>query len=124
MRPGLGRLHAHAEQERLFDSYEVQTVRVSIGSTKVITANRAVETDEDAAVYVNDFGHFVTVQFLEDTPPVPSLGKLCEDHGYSYANAYNATRRTTCLQSFLDYRAVLLAPVQLHRHLHLHHRTP
>ena len=27
---------------------------------------------------------FVTVKFLEDTPAVLSLGKLCEDHGYSY----------------------------------------
>ena len=34
------------------------------------------------------FGHdlnlFVTVQLLEETPAVLSLGKLCEDHGYSY----------------------------------------
>ena len=27
---------------------------------------------------------FVTMQLLEETPAVPSLGKLCEDHGYSY----------------------------------------
>ena len=27
---------------------------------------------------------FVTVKLLEDAPAVLSLGKLCEDHGYSY----------------------------------------
>ena len=37
-----------------------------------------------AQEYVHDLNLFVTVQFLEETPVVPSLGKLCEDHGYSY----------------------------------------
>ena len=31
-----------------------------------------------------DLDLFVTVQILEDTPAVPSLGKLCEEHGYTY----------------------------------------
>ena len=35
-------------------------------------------------MYVNDLDTFVTVQILEDTPAVLSLGKLCEGHGYSY----------------------------------------
>ena len=32
---------------------------------------------------VKDLDLFVTVQLFEDTPPVLSLGQLCEDHGYS-----------------------------------------
>ena len=32
----------------------------------------------------HDLDLFVTVQLLEETPAVLSLGKLCEDHGYSY----------------------------------------
>ena len=39
---------------------------------------------EEAQVYVHDLDLFVTVQLLEETPAVLSLGKLCEDHGYSY----------------------------------------
>ena len=35
-------------------------------------------------LYVHDLGLFVTVQVLDETPAVLSLGKLCEDHGYSY----------------------------------------
>ena len=35
-------------------------------------------------MYVHDLGLCVTVQLLEDTPAVPSLGKLCEEHGYSH----------------------------------------
>ena len=63
---------------------ELETVTVSRNPTKVITANGAVQTNEEATVYVKDLGLFVTVQLLEDTPPVLSLGQLCEDHEYSY----------------------------------------
>ena len=35
-------------------------------------------------MYVKDWDLFVTVQLLEDTPPVLFLGKLREDHGCSY----------------------------------------
>ena len=59
-------------------------VRVSRNPTTVITANGEVKTNEDATVYVYDLDLFVTVQIFEDTPAVLSLGKLCEDHGYSY----------------------------------------
>ena len=50
----------------------------------VLTANGEVHTNEEAQVYVHDLNLFVTVQLLEETPAVLSLGKLCEDHGYSY----------------------------------------
>ena len=35
-------------------------------------------------MYVHDLGLFVTVQLLDETPAVLSLGKLFEDHGYSH----------------------------------------
>ena len=35
-------------------------------------------------MYVQDLDLFVTVQLLDETPPVLSLGKLCSEHGYSY----------------------------------------
>ena len=34
-------------------------------------------------VYVHDLRIFVTVQFLEDTPAVLSLGEHCKEHGYT-----------------------------------------
>ena len=37
-----------------------------------------------ATLYVRELDLSVTVMLLEDTPAVPSLGKLCEDHGYNY----------------------------------------
>ena len=49
----------------------------------VLTANRDVHTHEEAQVFVHDLNLFVTVQLLEETPAVLSLGKLCEDHGHS-----------------------------------------
>ena len=49
--------------------------------TTVITANVEVQTNEEATVYVKEMGIFLT---MEDTPAVLSLGKLCDEHGYSY----------------------------------------
>ena len=34
-------------------------------------------------VYVKESDLFVTIMLLEETPAVLSLGKLCEDHGYT-----------------------------------------
>ena len=39
---------------------------------------------EEATVYVKEFDIFLTLKVLEDTPAVLSLGKLCDEHGYSY----------------------------------------
>ena len=50
--------------------------------TIVVTANGEVHIHEEAQVFVHDLNQFVTVQLLEETA-VLSLGKLCEDHGYS-----------------------------------------
>ena len=40
-----------------------------------------MQTNEEAQVYVHDLELFVTVQILDDTPAVLSLGELCEEHG-------------------------------------------
>ena len=50
----------------------------------VLTANGEVHTIEEAQEYVHDLILFVTMQLLEETPPVQPLEKLCEDHRYAY----------------------------------------
>ena len=35
-------------------------------------------------MYVKELDIFLTMKVLEDTPAVLSLGKLCDEHGYSY----------------------------------------
>ena len=70
--------------KKVLISDELETLRRSRNATVVMTANGEAQTNEEAQVYVHDIGRFVTLQLLEDTPAVPSLGKLCEDHGYSY----------------------------------------
>ena len=65
-------------------SAELETVRISKSPTTVGTANGELLTKEEAKVYVRDLDLSVTVMLLEDTPAVLSLGKLCEDHGYTY----------------------------------------
>ena len=43
-----------------------------------------MQTHEEATVHIRELDVFLTVKILEDTPAVLSLGKLCDDHGYSF----------------------------------------
>ena len=54
------------------------TIRVSRSPTTVTTVNGSIDTDEDATENVKDLELFMTVQLLEHTPALQSLGKLCE----------------------------------------------
>ena len=63
---------------------ELETMRTSRSPTTVMTDNGEVQTNKEATVYVKELDLFVKVMLLEETPAVLSLGKLCEDHGYSY----------------------------------------
>ena len=63
---------------------ELETTRTSRSPTTVLTADGEVRTREEATVHVKELDLFVTVMLLEETPAVLSLGKLCEDHGYTY----------------------------------------
>ena len=64
-------------------SAELETVRVSKSPTMVVAAHGEVQTKDEATVHVKELDLFVTGKLLEDTSAVLSLGKLCEDHGYS-----------------------------------------
>ena len=57
-------------------SEELETLRRSRIFRTVVTTSGDVQTNEEAQVYVYDLDLFVTVQLLEDTPAVLSLGKL------------------------------------------------
>ena len=43
-----------------------------------------VQTHEEATVYVKELDVFLTMKVLENTPAVLSLGKLCDENGYSH----------------------------------------
>ena len=70
----------HIVSKKDVSSGEVETLR----NTMVVTANQDVHTNWGAQVNVRDLDLFVTVRFLDDTPAVLSLGKPCEEHGYSH----------------------------------------
>ena len=74
----------HTLSRKDLNSGKLEIIGVSKNATTVVTANGEVQTKEEATVYVNELDLFVTVELLEDTPAVLSLGKLCEDHGYSF----------------------------------------
>ena len=63
---------------------EMDILTKSCSPTIVITANGEVQTHEEAAVYVKELDIFLTMNVLQNTRTVLSLGKLCDDNGYSY----------------------------------------
>ena len=79
---GFRSINAHAEQERSESSWTGNCLSLQKPYNRY-QSQCEVQTNDEATVYVYDLELFVTVQILEDTPAVPSLGKLCEDHGYS-----------------------------------------
>ena len=62
----------------------MDTLTKSCSPTIVITANGEVQTHEEATVYVKELERFMTMKVLDNTPAVLSLGKLCDENGYSY----------------------------------------
>ena len=96
--PGLNAQRMHLIREFVVDSgasmhmiskkdlsdAEMDTLTKSCSPTIVITANGEVQTPEEATVYVKELDKFLTLKVLENTPAVFSLGKLCDENGYSY----------------------------------------
>ena len=66
------------------NSAEMDTLTKSFSPTIVRTANGEVQTHEEATVYVRELDLFLSMKLFEDTPALLSLGKLCDEHGYSY----------------------------------------
>ena len=75
-------MHIISKQD--LNSVDMDTLTKSCSPTIVITANGEVQTQEEATVYVKELDIFLTVKVLEITPAVLSLGKLCDENGYSY----------------------------------------
>ena len=74
----------HMVTKKDLNSAELETMRTSRSPTTVMTANGEVLTREEMTDNVRQLDLFVKVMLLEETPAVLSLGKLCEDHGYTY----------------------------------------
>ena len=62
----------------------MDTLTKSCSPTIVKTANGEVQTHEEATVYVKELDIFLTMKVLDNTSAVLSLGKLCDENGYSY----------------------------------------
>ena len=74
----------HMINKKDLNSAEIDTLTKSCSPAIVITANGEVQTYEEAIVYVKEVDIFLTMKVLENTPAVLSLGKLCDENGYSY----------------------------------------
>ena len=74
----------HMISEKDLSNAEMDTLTKSCSPTIVITAKGEVQTHEEAIVYLKELDIFLTMKVLDNTPAVLSLGKLCDDHGFSY----------------------------------------
>ena len=111
----------HMISKKDLNSAEMDTLTKSCSPTIVITANGEVQTHEEATVYVKELDMFLTMKVLEDPLAVLSLGKLCDEHGYTYewikgqkphhhfetVFGYSVPRRTSFRSWFLVCHRVL-----------------
>ena len=74
----------HMISKKDLSDAEMDTLTKSCSPTIAITANGEVQTHEDAIMYVKEWDIFLTMKVLENTPAALSLGKLCDENGYSY----------------------------------------
>ena len=74
----------HMISKKDLSNAEMDNLTKSCSPTIVITANGEVQTHDEATVYVKELEIFLTMKVLENTPAVLSLGKLCDENGYSY----------------------------------------
>ena len=74
----------HMISKKDLNSAAMDTLTKSCSPAIVITANGEMQTHEEATVYVKEMDIFLTMKVLENTPAVLSLGKLCDENGYSY----------------------------------------
>ena len=74
----------HMISKKDLSEAEMDTLTKSCSPTIVITANGEVRTQEETIVYVKELDMFLTMKVLENTSAVLSLGKLCDENGYSY----------------------------------------
>ena len=74
----------HMISRKDLSNAEMDTLTKLCSPTIVITANGEVQTHEEATMYVKELDIFLTMKVLENTPAVLSLGKLCDENGYSY----------------------------------------
>ena len=78
------RASMHMISKKDLSNAEMDTLTKSCSPTIVITANGEVQTHEEEIVYVKELDTFLTMKVLDNTPAVLSLGKLCDENGYSY----------------------------------------
>ena len=74
----------HMISKKDLSNAEIDTLSKSCSPTIVIATNGEMQTHEKATVHVKELGIFLTKKVLENTPAVLSLGKLCDENGYSY----------------------------------------
>ena len=74
----------HMISKKDLNSFEMDTLTTSRSPTTATTANGEVQSHQEATVYVKELDILLTMKVLEDTPAVLSLGKHCDEHGYSY----------------------------------------
>ena len=85
----------HMISKKDLSEAEIDTLTKSCSPTIVITANGEVQTHEEAIVYVKELDIFLTMIVLDNRPAVLSIGKLCDENGYSYVRMDQWSKTTS-----------------------------
>ena len=70
------------KRDLFHEEEEEETSRKSKASCTITEANGTITTTEEATVYVRDLDIMITVQLLEDSPAVLSLGNYAKNIGF------------------------------------------
>ena len=73
----------HMISKKDFVDAEMDTLTKSCSPMIVTAANGEVQTHEEATVYVEELDTFLTMKVFENMSTILSLGKLCDENGYS-----------------------------------------
>ena len=74
----------HMISKKDLSDAEMDTLTKSCSPATVTTANGEVQTYEEAILCVKELDIFLTMKVLDNTPAALSLGKLCDENGYSH----------------------------------------
>ena len=99
----------HMISKKDLSKAEMDILTKSCSPTIVIAANGEVQTHEEAIVYVKELDIFLTMKVLENTPAVLSLGKLCDENGYSYEFSLNSCNHSGISESHRFPRSIVVS---------------
>ena len=79
------RAYLHMMVKSSLIGQERKNIRNREDNLEIQTANGIVRSTKEAKVFIQELGTYFYAKLVEDYPSVLSLGRLCDELGYSYS---------------------------------------